>query len=480
VTKITKLKTEEIKKRVFERKDLINIQAAKLVLRNLDFTNLNVSGADFEKSDLSGSKFRGCILNGTEFRKALLSNCQFVQCKGRQTNYGVANLSNALFSDCDIIDANFYGANLIGANLSGSQFDFSVFGKADLRGSDLQNASFRYVNAEDANFGISGPDEQDLPQAKTNGLDISNADMYHAGISLPQIISAKGYEKSPSCLAIAAAVYADNPNYRDISRSQAYYHNALRLYEDLYKKEVALSNIENAARYIKRALDIKAATYKLDETLPSLRCLFQSDQVNLVIGTTTKTDATQELTQTLNHLQVIHQNCIEQVEQDRIPGLITEEDRILRLLSVRQGSWEILLSTGVGAAILMYTILDRCLSLWQKHWTAEKTRLEAKKLRRELTGQLPEISLPARRQEQQTIRVPGKVLLRRRGKAGDYFSEIAVTTANGVVEFLKENQLRQITSEDVESLDVIIRAVVKKGEKDVYLLERMRFLYFVE
>ena len=178
---------------------------------------------------------------------------------------------------------------LVGADLSASQFDFSIFEKADLRGVDLRDTSFRDVDAEEANFGINSPDETELPEARTEGLDLTRADLHRAAISLPQILSAKGYDASPSCLAILGAVYADNPHYRDVTRAVTCYQKSFRMYEELFRREVRLDHIERAAEFVKRALDVKAAMHKLKQVSLPAGNAFQNDRVNLLLTATTQT-----------------------------------------------------------------------------------------------------------------------------------------------------------------------------------------------
>ena len=86
-----------------------NLSKVNLIGANLSGANL--SGANLSDADLSGANLRGSVFSGTNLRETVLN----------LANLSGANLSNANLSGANLSNANLSGANLFRANLLGSR-----------------------------------------------------------------------------------------------------------------------------------------------------------------------------------------------------------------------------------------------------------------------------------------------------------------------------------------------------------------------
>ena len=122
------------------------------ILRDVDFSGKDLTGANFDNCDLSGSNFRGSKLKSTSFDNANLKLVDFKDSKIENSSMEMAKLEGASFENVDlrrvkltllpIRNVNFKGANLShqklrdprncnfdGARLAGARL-FKGFGTA--------------------------------------------------------------------------------------------------------------------------------------------------------------------------------------------------------------------------------------------------------------------------------------------------------------------------------------------------------------
>ncbi|EET90525.1 MAG: pentapeptide repeat-containing protein [Candidatus Micrarchaeales archaeon] len=122
------------------------------ILRNIDFSGKDLTGANFDNCDLRGSSFVGSKLNSTSFNNANLKLANFKDSKIENSSMEMAKLDGSSFENVDLRrvkitilpmqNVNFKGANLShqklrdplncnfdGANLAGAKL-FKGFGVA--------------------------------------------------------------------------------------------------------------------------------------------------------------------------------------------------------------------------------------------------------------------------------------------------------------------------------------------------------------
>lgn len=106
-------------------------------LKDMNFTNANLSGADLQGANLSNADMRGVNLKNALLNGANLTNA----------NLAFARLIRAEVTNADLTNTNFYRANLYRADftnsdLTGTDFRYSILTHAILANTNLKGANF--------------------------------------------------------------------------------------------------------------------------------------------------------------------------------------------------------------------------------------------------------------------------------------------------------------------------------------------------
>jgi len=211
----------------------LDLGGRKVILKNLDFSGIQISGVSFKNADfsdcgfveakISDSDFTGSSFVGADFSRASLSDVKMVG----------ANLSAAYFAEAFLKDVNFKGANLscsvfkaakiISCNFSDTvatsvwfaeaKILNSSFLKSDLSRSDFGKASvlnnnFTAANLDNVNFIGSQHRDNNFTYANFKETFVKGVDLgSDVGITLGMLLSSvfdKGM-KAPASIADAFA-----------------------------------------------------------------------------------------------------------------------------------------------------------------------------------------------------------------------------------------------------------------------------------
>jgi fluoroquinolone resistance protein len=122
--------------------DTCNFSMAKFSdtgLKNVTFKGCKLSGVNLSncKDFLFSANFEDCILDYASFHKKKNKKCSFINCSMKSTDLTEADLTEAIFQNCDLQAAEFGRTILIGANLATS-FNFTI----DPEQNQLRKAKF--------------------------------------------------------------------------------------------------------------------------------------------------------------------------------------------------------------------------------------------------------------------------------------------------------------------------------------------------
>lgn len=114
-----------------------------LDLANTDLREKNFDSA--EETNLKGSNFRGSNFSGTSQKKKVIRNIDFSNC----------DLTGANFSYTDISSCTFKGAQLSSANFTGAKITFTRFREADLKNAIFDNTDQESVGYDQSDLRCS-------------------------------------------------------------------------------------------------------------------------------------------------------------------------------------------------------------------------------------------------------------------------------------------------------------------------------------
>ena len=126
-------------------------------LRDMDFCDVDLTGASMKNADLSGVDMQGADLTNVDFEGANLTGAMLDSAKIYNAMFHGANLTGAMLDSAKIYNAMFHGANLTGASLieasiNGVNFDAANLTGANLSHSYMYEVSFGAANLDDSRF----------------------------------------------------------------------------------------------------------------------------------------------------------------------------------------------------------------------------------------------------------------------------------------------------------------------------------------
>lgn len=129
---------------------------SEMVLRDIDLSNVDLTGANFIRADLTGAKLESAILSGAQLQSAILKEATLIGARLTDAHLEGADLSGAdlrgtyleraVLGVCDNPELDlatgdaYAGANLSKAKLQGATFNGAYFCGVDLTGADLTGA----------------------------------------------------------------------------------------------------------------------------------------------------------------------------------------------------------------------------------------------------------------------------------------------------------------------------------------------------
>ncbi len=182
-----------------------------LDLRNIDFSEANLSGADFSYSDLSGSNFEDAYIIGVNFNNAHINHCHFER----------STATNAQFQHVDCIKSDFTKANLNYAIFNEALLDDCIFDKTFLNmtsfiESDGDNLSFNSADLICTNFTGASCHGVTFGDAYINNVNFSKAFMKDAIFSGATIISTNFWRANINNAHFVGTKIGDNVNLHTI------------------------------------------------------------------------------------------------------------------------------------------------------------------------------------------------------------------------------------------------------------------------
>ena len=150
---LTKITIEELDKILAENYKFDTGKGGKkAVLREYDFSGMDLSGKNFSFLDLSSSDFTNANLDGCCFLYADLQKSLFIHSSVVTARFDYAILTRADFYKADITKSDFAHANCCYANLKGAYFDDATLHYANFDLSTLTKSEFSNAECYGAHF----------------------------------------------------------------------------------------------------------------------------------------------------------------------------------------------------------------------------------------------------------------------------------------------------------------------------------------
>jgi len=136
-TELTTLRLKDVR---FDACDLANAQWYKAVFHRVELVGCRMVGFKAGEAQLHNTLLRDCQAKLANFRFATFKAVRFEHCDLVDTAFQGADLSGAIFADCDLTNAEMVGVKLVGTDLRGSKLDGVKIGPDDLRGAVVDPA----------------------------------------------------------------------------------------------------------------------------------------------------------------------------------------------------------------------------------------------------------------------------------------------------------------------------------------------------
>lgn len=147
---------EEEGLRKFEEGCDIGKDFARMKLRTLQFTNMDLNRANFKRTDLKACLFNNCDISTANLKraylkKATINNCDLKYSELKQANFDKASLYNVDMRDSNVRGAILTWSDAVNVNLKGATYDqYTVFPA----GFDPKKAGMIYVESQLSYYGI--------------------------------------------------------------------------------------------------------------------------------------------------------------------------------------------------------------------------------------------------------------------------------------------------------------------------------------
>lgn len=159
----------------------------------LSGTLIQCANLDFSASNLNGATIKGAIFYNCKFHNTHINNSEINQAVFVKSNlylayfFGIKELTNSTFIDCELANIFIQEANLSGSNLSRSTFKNCSFYNSDLSNSELQGSTFNNcdlshvlltkANAESTTFESCSMENTDLFNTVLNKSTLIDLDI---------------------------------------------------------------------------------------------------------------------------------------------------------------------------------------------------------------------------------------------------------------------------------------------------------------
>lgn len=206
-----------------ERINLGEADNFSLVLNQIDFAGIDLSGANLDRANLVDSQWQSvknnatatlndaqmkfAILTGANFSRVSMQRVNLLHAKLNQANLANSNLTSANLSSAQLVGADLQqavltsasltGANLAGANLAKANLSSARLGRVsalktnlqlanlsatDWQGADLSGADLSRANLSNANLSYTRMQNANLHQAQLQNVSLRNADLSQADL----------------------------------------------------------------------------------------------------------------------------------------------------------------------------------------------------------------------------------------------------------------------------------------------------------
>jgi uncharacterized protein YjbI with pentapeptide repeats len=118
----------------FSQCDLSQAVLDKAALQRVEFLNCRLTGLQANDGRFQDLLLRDCHAQYASFAGGVFKGVRFERCILRDASFLEADLTGALFLDCDLANADLLGARLGGADLRGSTIDGLRVGLKEIQG----------------------------------------------------------------------------------------------------------------------------------------------------------------------------------------------------------------------------------------------------------------------------------------------------------------------------------------------------------
>ncbi|WP_343782988.1 pentapeptide repeat-containing protein [Halorubrum aquaticum] len=148
------------------------------LLRDVDFSDANLSHASLRNVDLSNANLRDADLTRADLYKSDLSNAELSGANLRNADLSNADLTYAHLIDADLDRAFLQLANLARSNLKAANLKGAALTQVDFRDAELSRANFTHAELTKAN----------LTHARVISTDLTNANLFGANFTEAKIM----------------------------------------------------------------------------------------------------------------------------------------------------------------------------------------------------------------------------------------------------------------------------------------------------
>ena len=184
-----------------ERINLGEADNFSLVLNQIDFAGIDLSGANLDRANLVDSQWQSvennatATLNDAQMKFAILTGANFSRVSMQRVNLLHANLNQANLAFSNLTSANLSSAQLVGADLQQAVLTSASLTGANLAGAnlakaDLSSARLGRVSALKTNLQLADLSATDWQGADLSGADLSRANLSNANLSYARIQNA--------------------------------------------------------------------------------------------------------------------------------------------------------------------------------------------------------------------------------------------------------------------------------------------------